>query len=209
MEHTEKAKKGLMFNVQWALSTLAVFLVTTLSLGGLGLTPEPISANADSAAEDSPVAFIGDATPSRIIIDAIGVDASIANPSSNTVSALDAALLSGAARYPGSADLAGAGNMFIFGHSTSHTVVYNPSYKTFNTLSNLVAGDIIKVRSSTDENQYRVTKVTFAKDSAITVPLGGTKKMLTISTCNSFGEKSDRIVVEAEYIGTYPLPFNS
>lgn len=204
MEETRIAKKGLFFNIQWTFSAIAVFAITTLSLGSLGLMPETPGAVAEASSKSEKV-VIEDTVPNRIVIDEIGVDALIMNPASTQVSVLDEALLKGVVRYPGAADLGQEGNMFLFGHSSGRPVIYNPSFKVFNNLSKLEAGDLVRVRSTTHENVYRVSTIRFAPADDVTVKLLGTKKMLTISTCDSFGAKSDRIIVEAEYMGTYPI----
>ena len=137
--------------------------------------------------------------PIRIVIDKIGVDSSVSNPNTTNITTLDEYLTQGAVRYPNSG-LIGSGNMFIFGHSTGLAVVRNQAYKTFNGLKDLKRGDIIKVYGSSAVYQYMVSSVTLADATIDYVKFGGTKNMLTISTCNTFGEKSERYVVEADYI---------
>src|ERR1035437_9880523 len=62
--------------------------------------------------------------PIYITIKAIGVNSIVQNPTTTNVDALDALLLHGAVRYPGSG-LPGQGNMFFFGHSTGLKIVNN------------------------------------------------------------------------------------
>jgi LPXTG-site transpeptidase (sortase) family protein len=138
-------------------------------------------------------------SPTRIVIDKIGVDALVSNPNTTNVSTLDDYLAQGAVRYPGSG-LIGRGNMFIFGHSTGLAVVRNQAYKTFNGLKNLQVGDIIKVYGSSGVYTYQVTSVTLVDASQALVELGGDKNMLTLSTCNTFGQKQERYVVTASFI---------
>jgi len=91
--------------------------------------------------------------------------------------------------------------MFIFGHSTGLTVVRNQAFKTFNGLRNLKSGDIIKVYSTTKIYKYQVSSVVLVDQNKALVELDNKKNMLTLSTCNTFGEKGERYVVTADYIG--------
>lgn len=145
---------------------------------------------------------VGD-EPVRIIIDAIGVDASIETPTSDDINVLDEALLRGVVHYPGSGDLEDTSNMFLFGHSTGFRVVQNQAFKAFNNLNDLVKGDLIRVRSEDKEYLYKVQSVTLVNADNAFVELTNKKKMLTLSTCNTFGQKQDRYVVEATYLSSY------
>lgn len=138
-------------------------------------------------------------SPLRIVIPKIGVDATVANPQSTDVKTLDDYLTKGAVRYPGSG-LLGSGNMFLFGHSTGLRNVQNQAYKTFNGLKDLQAGDIITVYSSNQAYTYKVTTVTLVDENQALVKFDDQKNMLTLSTCNTFGAKSERYVVEAIYL---------
>jgi LPXTG-site transpeptidase (sortase) family protein len=138
-------------------------------------------------------------SPTRIVIDKIGVDAPVSNPNTTNISTLDDYLAQGAVRYPGSG-LIGRGNMFIFGHSTGLAVVRNQAYKTFNGLKNLQVGDIIKVYGSSGAYTYQVTSVTLVDASRALVELGGEENILTLSTCNTFGQKEERYVVQASFV---------
>jgi LPXTG-site transpeptidase (sortase) family protein len=208
------------------LSAIVVFLVLLGIFSVVGFVPElKDTAEEDNTEEvsledmdgelpddigeiEASATVTGDTTissPVRIIIDAIGVDSDILNPESRAVEVLDNALLSGVVRYPGSASVEGDGNMFLFGHSSGRPVVINPAFKVFNRIGDLEAGDIIRVVSGKKENVYRVMSTRMEEASQVRVDLGGRVKKLTLSTCNSFGSKDDRIVVEAEFIGTYLL----
>ena len=92
--------------------------------------------------------------------------------------------------------------MFIFGHSTGIAVVHNQAYKTFNGLKDLERGDIIKVYGSSNIYEYKVLKVTLVDQNQALVEFENNKNMLTLSTCNTFGAKSERYVIEADYAGT-------
>ena len=191
---------------------LAIFLVSFVLLYSAGLVPTAIKQNngdtlttlwdkAQNTAINKQLnqGVVSGENPTRIVIDKIGVDAIVSNPNTTNAATLDDYLTQGAVRYPGSG-LLGLGNMFIFGHSTSIKVVYNQAYKTFNGLKNLTAGDIIKVYGGTAVYQYRVSSVRLVDENQALVEFGGNKNMLTLSTCNTFGAKSERYVVEANYV---------
>lgn len=143
--------------------------------------------------------------PHRIVISKIGVDVAVLNPTSSKISVLDQALLSGAARYPTSSTLAENGNILIFGHSSSRAVVRNQNFKAFNRVSELTEGDTIRVFSKDREYLFRVDTVVSVKAEDGIVYLEPGIKKLTIVTCNSLGDKSDRFMVEATFVGSYPL----
>ncbi len=138
--------------------------------------------------------------PTRIIIDKIGVNIAVRNPASSSTQVLDDELLRGAVRYPGSGTI-GHGNMFLFGHSTGIKIVNNQAYKAFNHLKDLKAGDSIKVLSGTKVYLYKVNTVKLADSDKVVVDIASTKNMLTLSTCNVFGEKQERFIVEATFVG--------
>lgn len=138
--------------------------------------------------------------PVRIVIPAISVDGNIVNPNDTSFEVLDTALTKGAVRYPGSG-YPGSGNMFIFGHSTSFSVVQNQAYKIFNKLKNLKTGDVITIYGTSASYEYRVTTVKKVDKSKELVEFDTTQNMLTLSTCDSFGRAEDRYVIEAQYIG--------
>lgn len=137
--------------------------------------------------------------PTRIVIDKIGVDSTISNPNTTNIATLDEYLKQGAVHYPGSG-LIGQGNMFLFGHSSNLAVVNNQAYRAFNGLKDLRAGDLIKVYGSSKVYTYRVSSVTLVDEHQALVEFNQSKNMLTLSTCNTFGKKSERYVVEADYI---------
>lgn len=144
------------------------------------------------------------ANPERIVIRSIGVDLPVLNPESTDIDVLDAELQKGTVRYPDSARLGEQGNVFIFGHSSGIPVVRNQMYKAFNRLSELKEGDTINVQGGDREYIYRVQTVRLTEADEAMIDLsreGGSR--LTLSTCNSFGEKSERWVVEAELVGSY------
>ncbi len=183
---------------------LLIFFVTFTGLYFAGLVPSELQTNSDGiAGELFPSAepeAVGE-EPVQIVIKSIGVNAVVANPTTTDTKVLDDALLHGAVRYPGSG-LAGKGNMFLFGHSTGYKVVHNQAYKTFNDIKTLKKGDSISVFSKENEYLYEVDKVTLVDADKALVEFGTGDKKLTLSTCNTFGEKQERYVVEASYIGS-------
>jgi LPXTG-site transpeptidase (sortase) family protein len=146
-----------------------------------------------------------DAAPVRIIIDAIGVDTQIMNPTSRDIDALDEALTQGVVHYPGSGDLDDISNLFLLGHSTGFRVVNNNAYKVFNDLKRLEKNDVIRVLSEDTEHLYRVTEIALVNATETSIPLESDVKRLTLATCNVFGAKEERYVVSAEFVGSYPL----
>jgi len=143
--------------------------------------------------------------PTHVKIASIGIDTPIVNPTTFDTNLLDAELQKGAVRYPGSAKLNENANIFLFGHSSGLPVVRNRAYKAFNNLGKAEIGDEVIVTSATHEYVYRVVSVSHKKDSEAYVTFSTGKKMLTLSTCNTFGKKQDRDIVEAEFIKSYPL----
>jgi len=189
-----------------------VFLGNVLILAESGLLPEMRSTPAVAAAvvastvtESKPV--VVSELPLKIEIEKIGLTATIANPETINIEVLDEDLLKGAVRYPTSAKLGEAGNVVLFGHSSYLPVVGNQAYKTFNGIQKLVAGDTITVYSASVAYTYRVRGV--AKESAASnagINLAVADRVLTLSTCNSFGAKSDRFVVTADFVESHSIP---
>lgn len=139
-------------------------------------------------------------SPVRIRIPSVGIDTPIQNPSSTDITVLDNALLKGVVRYPGSALLGQESRMFIFGHQSGLPVVKNQAFKAFNNLQNVKAGDEIEVYSDTAIYRYRVISVEHASVNDGWVDLAGNDRMLILSTCDSFGKKTDRNIVKAEFV---------
>ncbi len=190
-----------------------VFLGSVLILARLDLLPETLPKpavpavvlTADQSATASVTVPSVPELPTKITIPAIGLSATIANPDTTDVSILDGELLKGAVRYPTSAKLGETGNVVLFGHSSYLPIVNNQAYKTFDGIQRLAVGDVVTVYSSTAAYSYRVRSV--AKESAndAAIPLSVDDKELTLSTCDSFGEKTDRFVVTAGFIESHPI----
>ncbi len=137
--------------------------------------------------------------PTRIEIPKVGINIEVRNPSSTDYKILDTELTKGAVRYPGSG-YPGKGNMLLFGHSTGYKVVRNQAYKAFNNIKTLVEGDSIFIQTATQTYEYRVTSVKKVNKYDTKISFEGTGDMITLSTCDSFGTKSDRYVVEATLV---------
>ena len=208
MNITPKTKKHISFIVM----VLGIFTITYTILILFGFAPKQFqSGESINIGEKSIFEVIGNGdkdlvldknlVPTKIEIPKIGVSSNIQVPSSIDVSTLDAALARGAVYYPGSGTLQG-GNMFLFGHSTNWKVVNNQAYKTFNDLDKLVQGDEIEITSADKIYIYKVTSVKRASQDDIKVEFNKGNRMLTISTCDTFGKKQDRWVVEADYYKT-------
>ena len=199
-----------------------VFFVTLVAFTFLGLTPKEISVSPSerlnnnlSLESQSNTSIFGidftkgnnvihktsdissDDLPVRIVIPKAGVDSKIVNPESNNVETLDNELSKAPVRYPGSGNLS-EGNIFIFGHSTGFKIVQNQAYKVFNEIKNLKEGDKIIVYSLSGKTyNYSVSKVRETSKYDTWVDFSSKEPSLTLSTCDSFGQASDRYVVAA------------
>ena len=205
---------------------VAFFCIFTVSYGvlyALDIYPEPITSSATSTApvatttiskpavatttpKKEIVSDIGsDTLPQTLLIPALSRTVPVLNPSSNSVVALDSALLKGVIRHPDSATFADEGTMFILGHSSYLPTVHNRNFQALNGIQNLKWGDVITVNSKNTAYTYKVEKSFKVKASGFTVPVAGKGKTLTLVTCNSFGSTEDRYVVEATLVSTKPL----
>jgi LPXTG-site transpeptidase (sortase) family protein len=131
---------------------------------------------------------------------------SVLNPTSRSIAELDNALLKGVVRHPDSADLNEQnGNMLILGHSSYLKNVFNKNYQAFNGIQNLKWGDTITLRSRDYEYIYRVDRVYEAKASTVTIPTKSAGQKLTLATCDTFGAKEDRFIVESTLVSKKAL----
>jgi len=135
--------------------------------------------------------------PNRIVIEKLDLDVQVLNPVDDSIEELDSALLSGAVRHPASADFQNTGTMFLFGHSSYLPAVSNENFKAFNGIQKLVWGDEIVIESKDRAYTYRVERVYKAEASETEVELDHRESRLVLVTCNSFGSKDDRFVLEA------------
>lgn len=143
--------------------------------------------------------------PVRIVIGKIGIDQIVSNPETTDVEILDSYLLKGVVRYPGSGRLGEKNNLLLFGHSTGLKNVKNQAFKAFNNLGTLVGGDEIAVMSENNAYLYRVTSVKKVSAEEALVKFEAGESKLTLSTCDTFGEKQDRFVVEAVLNAKYKI----
>ncbi len=138
--------------------------------------------------------------PISIDIPEYNIHSSIESPVSNDVQTLDTALLRAAVYYPGSG-FPGSNNMLIFGHSTSFKVVRNKAYQVFNNIKSVKPGTTIYIRTQTQTHIYKTRDVRKVSKYTAWIQFKSDKPMLTLSTCDSFGKRSDRWVLEADYVG--------
>lgn len=204
---------------KWSFLVLfgVIFFASVYVLARLDLLPEVVQVSSVSHVTllASPIIAIGapasvrtsySELPASIAIPAIKLVATIANPDTTNVEVLDSLLLKGAVRYPTSAKLGETGNVVLFGHSSYLPIVGNQAYKTFNGIQKLVVGDVVTVSSSGTSYTYRVRSMT--KESitgAAGIPLSVTGRVLTLSTCDSFGAKTDRFVVVADFVESHSI----
>ncbi|HEY4499246.1 MAG TPA: sortase [Candidatus Paceibacterota bacterium] len=219
-------KKALYTFLLWAV----VFLVSYGALSATGLVPLEISevnstlvdivtlnvfrfstssaaavSNDNSLNATSSLRFHESLLPERIVIEKININMPIENPPTRDIAVLDQALLSGVVRYPGSGGLDDQSNMFLFGHSTSFRTVHNVAFQAFNRLGELQIGDTIKVMAGDSEYRYKVISVSQVNKDKALVEFSSGEKLLTLSTCDTFGERSDRFIVTARFIQTVPI----
>ena len=162
-------------------------------------TAGPLTTDKNSELETEANFSVGP-QPIRLLIKKIGVNTPVENPQSRDTIVLDNALLKGAVHYPGSGSLESNTNMFIFGHSTNWTTVNNLAFKSLNRLNELQLGDEIKLFSEKKEYTYKVTAVSLVDQNEALVKFEAGKRKLTLSTCDTFGKRADRFVVEADFI---------
>ncbi|MDD5068902.1 MAG: sortase [Candidatus Pacebacteria bacterium] len=190
------------FGILYALGFIPLELAPTNEEPSLPSPTESVSVSGMSPAPTASMATGEE--PIRIKIPNIGVDSPIRNPSTTDIDALDNELLKGVVHYPGSGYL-GQGNMFLFGHGSNLPVIHNQAFKVFTQIKTLKQGDVIHVLSQTKDYSYTVSKVTLVDASKVLVEFSTQRKMLTLSTCDTFGTKQQRYVVEADFSGSTDL----
>lgn len=188
----------------FALTFFVLFSFLFVFMASVDALPEPLAI--EVVVEQSETVQTGVAeAPVRVVAPSIGMNVTIENPESTDVKVLDDSLLRGAVRYPTSGFLGVNGTVLLFGHSSYLPVVYNRAYKAFNKIQDLKTGEVISVYSATTEYRYKVTGVRLADATEDVIELPADGKYLSLVTCDSFGTKSDRFVVTAEYVGTYAI----
>jgi LPXTG-site transpeptidase (sortase) family protein len=170
------------------------------STGNSGQVRPNTTNSSNTASSNTSKNLTQNGLPTRLIIPSIKVDTQVYIPRNTTTSVLDADLTKGPVYYPGSGTI-NTGNMFIFGHSTGYSVVINKAYKVFNELKNLTPGQMIYIESEGKQFSYKVRTVDKVDKDETLVTFDTKAHLLTLSTCNSFGAKSDRYVVVAEFVG--------
>jgi len=194
-------KKG---KLSFVLQVVAIFVATFAILFIFGLVPNEFKKNTFSVQKVSKNETVDTpekrTLPDHISIPTIGVDSQIERPNTPNVDVLDEALKKGAVYYPGSGSIE-KGNVFLFGHSTGFKVVNNQAYKTFNNLDKLTKGEEIYIESEGKTYVYTVDTVVLADENTALVNLDTNERKLTLSTCNTFGAKQERWVVEAHFVG--------
>ena len=147
-----------------------------------------------------------DPLPVSITIERLNRTVTVLNPQSRSIADLDAALNNGVVRHPDSATLNNQnGNMLILGHSSYLANVFNKNFQAFNGIQNLTWGDVIKVKSDDTEYTYQVDRVYEEKASTVSVKVWASEPRLTLVTCNTFGAKEDRFIVEATLVSKKAL----
>ncbi len=148
--------------------------------------------------EVAPVAMAEE--PVLLTIPSLDRVVTVLNPETRDIVELDQELLKGVVRHPDSALLGEDGNVVILGHSSYLPNVMNKNFQALNGVQKMKWGDIIELESDGTRYTYRVEKVYQAKASGVTIPTEVTGKRLTLVTCNSFGAKEDRFIVEAKLL---------
>lgn len=175
----------------------------TLPMLGNESTSTPTALSRAAATVAAPSIVTAAVNPTRIVISSVGIDLPVSNPTSSSIDVLDNALLSAAVRYPGSGRIGEDGNIFIFAHTSHLPVVHNQMFKAFNNLPDLKKGDLIKLEGKGAVALYRVRSVRLTDANEEMVNLKPDSRMLTLATCNTFGEKSSRWIVESDFVGEY------
>jgi LPXTG-site transpeptidase (sortase) family protein len=157
--------------------------------------------------KEAPVVNVNvDPNPKKIIFDSLdNKTVTVLNPTSRAIADLDEALLSGVVRHPDSADFVNTGNIFILGHSSYLPTVFNKNFQAFNEIQSLTWGDTIRLQSGDTEYVYQVDRVYKASANTLEVPNSRGTAKLTLATCNSFGSKDDRFIVEASLVSQRAL----
>lgn len=197
---------------KWSfLAAFVCILFLTVWLAAmLDVLPNPpvkkvVAIDPSSIASMQVVATTAPELPTKLEIPAIGLSQNVSNPETTDVAKLDNALLSGPVRYPTSSNLGEPGNVIIFGHSSYLPIVHNQAFKAFDGIQKLKAGDLILVTGQDHLYTYAVETVQTEDATVDAIPLAVQGSELTLATCDSFGQKSQRFVVTATLVGTKAL----
>ncbi len=144
------------------------------------------------------------ATPVKIEIPALKKKLKVSNPKSTKISILDKELKKAVVRYPGTGLLGEKDkNTLIFGHSShlATSLVRNQMYRAFNGIEKLKRGNRIIITGSDGHRYiYSVQKVKHAPANKSVVRIDTKGHKLTLITCDNFGAKEDRWIVEAVFL---------
>ncbi len=156
--------------------------------------------------EEEVVSVAIDPLPVTIIFDTLNhKEITVLNPESSDITVLNEAIRHGVARHPDSATFDDVGTIFLFGHSTYLPNIMNKNLMAFNDIQKLVWGDTIRLQSGDTEYLYSVERVYEAKATEASVSIERGSARLVLSTCNTFGTKDDRFIVEASLVKSRPL----
>jgi len=195
--------------IAFSLTFVALFALSFAFMSAVDALPDPVgsvgTSNGTGPSQVIQISNVEIAAPVRVAAKKIGLDVSVSNPADTNIDVLNEALLDGAVRYPTSALLGAEGTVLLFGHSSHLPIVRNQNFKAFNNIEKLKAGDTVSVYSGTTEYRYAVTSVRLANAEEDVVQLPSNGKYLALVTCDNFGTKSDRYVVEAEFVAAYAL----
>ncbi len=182
------------------ISIVYIFNLVPREFAPATVVDEPITIPVvDAPTSDIAPAPLTQVKPKRISIASIGIDTVVSVPPSIEISVLDNALLAGAVYYPGSGGLNG-GNALVFGHSTGLSVVKNQAFKAFNNLKNVKPGDLVYVTGDDGYTYvYKAGEVELVDQSEELVEFNTNSNMITLSTCNTFGQKQERHVLKAYF----------
>ena len=189
--------------------------LTSILTGVIGLwSQNPVLAlianvDGDSSEEiiESEVKKIRHVKPNRAEIRIASVDivSPVIFPDAADIKTLKAALDKGVAHYPYSPYPGENGNVFLFGHSSNKPVEKNPARTVFTELNKIEPGEKIEIETVSWLIEYRVTSVKILKPDQTEIYLAGDKPKLTLSTCWPVGDARNRFIVEAEFVGSYPV----
>src|SRR3989338_3134413 len=192
--------------IAFSLTFVALFALSFAFLAAIDMLPDPVgSVGGISTPVEVAAEQVETAAPVRVAAKKIGLDVSVSNPADTNIDVLNEAMLTGAVRYPTSALLGAEGTVLLFGHSSHLPIVRNQNFKAFNNIEKLKAGDTVSVYSGTTEYRYAATGVRLANAQEDVIQLPSNGKYLALVTCDNFGTKSDRYVVEAEFVAAYAL----
>lgn len=210
-----RAKKTHKHNdiIVFAIWFLAIFLVSFITFYFLGLLPEEITGKQSVVNEVIKERVFESFTPTikeekgeipiKLYAPSVSLEVKIVNPPTSDTNVLNEYLKKGAVRFPGSGML-GKGNLFLFGHSADPKL-YQGYYTLFNGISKLKVGDTIFVESEGFVYEYKVRSSELQKASEVYVDFTKDENILTLSTCNAFGTREDRYIVEAKFLTKKPI----